>query len=267
MEHNSFLAGLLAGRQIKGWGTGTSGASPGPTQPETESLDPYIGVPRKTEIETAANYVRPYALYNHDTLESFSAVWAYDIGAYAFSGCTKLSLFSVPYASTVGNGAFQGCTSLGSLYIQYASTIGDYAADGCTNLKEIYFPYCITIGDYAFRNCDIQPSLTLPYVNQIGGYAFQNNKNLQKVFLGEGVSSIGVLAFNGCESVTAFVLQGFETPPIITATSLPLSIRTSAGAGYIYCPADKVAALKSATIWSQYAAKIRAIEDHPEIYE
>lgn len=92
-------------------------------------------------------------------------------------------------------------------------------------------------GDYAFKNCGALTSVDLP-----------------------AVTSIGKDAFSSCSLLTAIILR--NTSGVVTN---PSSYSLSGTPGYIYVPAALVDNYKSATNWSMYANKIRAIEDYPDI--
>ena len=70
--------------------------------------------------------------------------------------------------------------------------------------------------------------------------------------------------FYQCSALTAVIIR---SPAVCTMSDSNAfkSTPIASGSGYIYVPAALVDSYKSATNWSVYADKIRAIEDYPDI--
>ena len=151
-----------------------------------------------------------------------------EIGEYAFSGAGLTSVTLPDGITSIGRYAFQNCTSLAAITIPEAVTeLDDYTFDGCANLASVALPDGITlIGQYAFQNCTSLEVITLPaQLEKLGIGAFMgctslrevtipsltgidgtvnatkspflNCTSLEKVTLGEGVTSLPNYLFNG----------------------------------------------------------------------
>lgn len=78
------------------------------------------------------------------------------------------------------------------------------------------------------------------------------------------VTVIGAYAFNGCTRLNTVILRS-PTVTTLSNTNAFTNTPLASGAGYIYVPSVLVNTYKSATNWSTYASKFRAIEDYPDI--
>ena len=159
------------------------------------------------------------------------------IGDNAFSNCKSLKNINIPNGVTrIGDSAFYDCGSLTSINIpDTVIMIGDSAFRDCNSLKNINIPNGVTrIGYDAFFNCKSLISITIPSsVIAIGANPFcgchADLKNESKAFIYEhhvlfnkdkttiisyrakeanyaipdSVTSIGVCAFAGCDSLTS----------------------------------------------------------------
>ncbi|MBR3827000.1 MAG: leucine-rich repeat protein [Alistipes sp.] len=139
--------------------------------------------------------------------------------------------------------------------------IGQGTFYNCDSLKSVTIPNSVrTIAREAFWGCDNITSIDIPtvidpdYTTTIGMRAFQQCSKLERVSIGERVSSIGEQAFYCCN-----ILQKFYCK----ATSVPsLGANAFYGEnGYtigteMYVPTEVAEAYKEATNWRSYAAYI-----------
>lgn len=100
-------------------------------------------------------------------------------------------------------------------------------------------------------------------LTSVGNYGFCTCSELTSVNFAS-VTSIGDYAFAWCDKFTTLILRS-TTMCTLTNTSAFLSTPIKSGDGYIYVPSVLVDTYKTATNWSSYASKIRAIEDYPDI--
>ena len=204
-----------------------------------------------------------------------------DIGYTAFANCTSLALTSLPDGlTTIGREVFYECSSLALTSLPDGLTsIGNYAFKGCSSLALTSLPDTVTdIGTTAFASCTSLALTSLPdALTTIESYLFFNCTNLaltslpdtvtsirQHAFLGctklaltslpDGVTSIGDSAFSGCTGLTEITINR-PTPP----TAGTEILKDCTNLTKIKVPSANVADYQTASGWSTYSAKIRAI--------
>ena len=126
--------------------------------------------------------------------------------------------------SEIKKKAFKGATCLTSLILPNSIiSIGDEAFCDCENITgELIFPNgFISTGYWAFRNANKITAVNIPdSATNIGDACFQGCSNLQNIVLGNSVSYIGAMAFNGCP---------------ITSIDFPETLDTIGSAAFLYC--------------------------------
>lgn len=137
----------------------------------------------------------------HVTLDFFQA-----------TGLTQLEAAS---SSQTGN-SFYGCTALSGIILPAGLTsIGDSAFYGCTGLTNVTIPCSVTsVARSAFNGCTsfmrltIQSSGTVTSIadNGYAGDILSPNNWLKSVIIAEGITSIGVHAFDFCSDLTSVSL-------------------------------------------------------------
>ncbi len=159
------------------------------------------------------------------------------IGYHAFYKCNSLTDIVLPSSLTsLGDNAFLYCGGLKSVVIPEGVTKIDTATFRmCTSLEKISIPSTVTsIGNQAFYGCKMLKTVVLPENLQlIDNFAFWNcsslnniritaknigtsvfghdgpvNSNLTDVDFTSNVETIGLKAFNGCDSVTNIYYEG-----------------------------------------------------------
>jgi hypothetical protein len=161
------------------------------------------------------------------------------IGSEAIAYCYSLTSVTMSANVTyIGKEAFAYCDNLQSIVIPNSVTyIGDDAFNGCGSLTSVAFgenSQLSTIEDYTFANCESLTNITIPSsVTYIGDWAFSDCGSLTNITLlrSSGITRLGSYVFSSCSSLT--------------------NIYVPAGGG--------VNAYKSASGWSSYASKIKAI--------
>ena len=179
------------------------------------------------------------------------------IGQIAFARCTGLTSVTIGSGVTsIGQVAFGGCSGLTSIVIPDSVTsIGNGAFYQCTGLTSCTIGSGVTsIGDGAFYFCRSLTSINIPSgVTSIDGYAFEFCYSLTSVVIPSGVTSIGNDVFWGCTGLSSVTVLA-TTPPALGTDSFGNTNDCP-----IYVPSQSVSAYKSATNWSTYASRIRAI--------
>lgn len=128
--------------------------------------------------------VSPWTNSKYDIKKVIIEEGVTNIGAYAFSGCSKLAEVHIPKTvKKIGNAAFWNCTSLTQIDIPNSvNSVGSYAFVGCTGLKEVHTHWKssddIGLGLFTFYEYgDSWPSDRIIYVP--AGYManFKSNPN------------------------------------------------------------------------------------------
>lgn len=136
------------------------------------------------------------------------------------------------------------------------TSIGNRVFQYFISLTSVAIPSVISIGDYAFLNCTHLTSVAIPSVTSIGQNAFSACSSLTSIDIPNTVTSIGQNAFRMCEDLTSVICRA-TTPPT-AGTNIFYAVSNNLK---IYVPAESVDAYKSATNWSEYANKIKAIPE------
>lgn len=168
-----------------------------------------------------------------------------DIGASAFSGCSRLTSIAISGQVTrIGRSAFAGCSGLTDLTISNTvTTIGEKAFSGCSALTSITIPNSVTsIGSSTFSYCTGLTSITVAdensvyhsdgnclieterktliagcknsviptdgSVTRIGDYAFSGCESLTSITIPNGVTAIGESSFSGCSALADITFPG-----------------------------------------------------------
>ena len=148
----------------------------------------------------------------------------YEIGSYAFSGCSSLKKIHLPkYVKRIGRSAFYNCTSLKSATF-HACDVDEYAFSHCELLKKVskindvregVFSYCKSleylpignkasyIGEEAFYHCYGLTDITIPKnIIRIEGLAFRSCYNMKSITFEKP---------NGWKFRSAYTLESRET--------------------------------------------------------
>ena len=149
------------------------------------------------------------------------------IGDYAFSGCVMLTSFTIPEGTReIGKLAFYGCSRLTDITIPGTVELVDFAAFNYTPWYQEYSEDYLIVGDGVLIKCTAHPlylDLSGKGIKYIGSafwnaelsgsaseYGYRYASELESVEIPEGVTAIGVSAFEGC-----FKLQTVTLPSTI----------------------------------------------------
>ncbi len=150
------------------------------------------------------------------------------IGNAAFGWCESLSSINIPNSvKTIGRGAFERCESLPNITIPYSVTeIGENAFRCCTSLTSIYVSannknYSSNGGVLFDKDKTVllqypigktASSYTIPKtVTEIAKSAFEKCESIETVTAYEGLTTIGVSAFDCCYSLASFNIPSTVT--------------------------------------------------------
>ena len=196
------------------------------------------------------------AFYQCSGLTSVSFPNATSIGQNVFYYCKGLTSVSFPNATSIGGSAFQACSSLTSVSFPNATSIGESAFQSCSGLTSVSFPNATSIGDSSFYSCSGLTSVSFPNATSIGRYAFRSCSGLTEVSF-PSATSIGSSAFYKCSNLTT-IYVGINTSTVCTLLSTS-AFNSCTKLTNIYVPASLVSSYRSATNWSNYADKIKAV--------
>ena len=173
-------------------------------------------------------------LSNDVTTIGSEAFWT-DEGILRFNSDTD-GLMNIPDTVTsIGSYAFTNLNSITTLNI----------GSGMTSIESSVFPSMIGL-----------TAVTIPNtVTTIGSEAFYNCYSLKTVIIPSGVNRIEGGAFIKCSGLTSITCLA-TTPPTMTNNNVFESTNNCP----IYVPSQSVSSYKSATNWSTYASRIKAIQ-------
>lgn len=144
-------------------------------------------------------------------------------------------------------------------------SVGDVALTNSIidkSIAEIQDDLVTDIREHAFYNCTALKKAVFGSVSDVADRAFDGCTALTTVDFHTS-TPFGDYVFNNCSALTALILRGATVCHAISGTLQNSGI--ASGNGYVYVPAALVDAYKAHGAWGQYASKIRAIEEWPEV--
>ena len=238
-------------------------------------------------IGNGVETIGSYTFYSCDNLTSITyGTSIKSIGSEAFKSCPKLQyLYINDLASYCGIDYNTNTTSSNANPLSYnqcniylngnliedlvipegVTKIGQGTFYNCDSLKSVTIPNSVrTIAREAFWGCDNITSIDIPtvidpdYTTTIGTKAFQQCSKLERVSIGERVSSIGEQAFYCCNILQKFYCKA-TTVPSLGANAFYGENGYTIGTE-MYVPTEVAEAYKEATNWRSYAAYIVGYE-------
>ncbi len=143
-----------------------------------------------------------------------------------------------------------------------ATKIGDYAFRNCTRLVTADLPNVTSIGQYAFKYCNALKNVHVPKATTLAAYSFEDSA-IQTLDL-PSATSIAANSFNGSKLATLIIRTTSKVCTLANKNALT-DTPIEDGTGYIYVPESLLSAYASASNWSTFSARLRAIENYPEI--
>lgn len=124
-----------------------------------------------------------------------------------------------------------------------------------TEVTEKMLSGITSIGKCAFEWCQSLTSVTIPSeITSINDSAFAFCTNLENVTI-KGNTSIGDTVFNSCTGLSSLTMLSTTPPSAGNAVFINGTVPT------IYVPAESVDTYKAASVWSNWADKIQAIQE------
>lgn len=145
---------------------------------------------------------------------------------------------------------FVGSSILKKITLPNVRTINGGCFEGCIVLIEINAPKFTTTYSGTFRNCYRLPMIDLPLLTNVPAQMFQNNYSLKTVILRKATITTlaNTDAFQNC----------YHFYGTVNATYNPEGLKD----GYFYVPSALLTTYQTATNWSTFADRFRALEDY-----
>lgn len=169
----------------------------------------------------------------------------------------KYKTISAPLLTTLDDDAMSYNYGCDTLSLPSATSVGSHCF-GSGNFKEVNLPLVTTLKQSEFSYCEYLEKIDLASLVDIQNPSYYS-------------------LFGGCKKLTALILRSNTLVKLadkdglvsyITDTATPLSPAYAGNnPGYIYVPKALVEEYKTATNWTVFANKFRAIEDYPDICE
>lgn len=140
------------------------------------------------------------------------------IGTYAFSECEALTTLTIPDGvTTIGERAFFSCEGITDLTIPDSVTsVGREAFEWLSSLKNLTIPGELNTRDWLWCASSVESVtftgtrvVSIPYtVNPDGGISYSDmpGRNVKRVVISEGITTIEPYAFFCCRNITEVVL-------------------------------------------------------------
>ena len=257
-------------------------------QSKYKSLDMYLEKSLEEYSNNKVTELGNSSFSNQRKLKKINCPNLKSIGASCFSGCTSLvDVGDMSNITTIKSDAFYCCSSLTNLSFPNAvdgdeeGIIGKTAFSGCINLVTVDLPKAKKFDDTVFFNCIKLREVFFPSMTGgISNSMFKNCSSMTKATFPSAVTAINSTyqwnaSFLSCSNLQALILKSTTLINLkssdalignITVTNVALSPNYQGDSpGYIYVPKALVEKYKTATNWSVFADKFRAIEDYPEI--
>lgn len=209
-----------------------------------------------TEIGESGFYYAFCDLYGDGTGVNLDFASLTHIRSSGFAN-NKYETISAPLLTTLDDKAMQFNFGCDTLYLPSATSIGKSCFSD-SSFKEINLPLVTTLKENEFHFCKYLEKIDLASLVDIQNPSYYS-------------------VFGYCKKLTALILRSNTLVKLadkdglvgyITDTETPLSpAYTGNNPGYIYVPKALIEEYRTATNWTVFADKFRAIEDYPDICE
>lgn len=198
--------------------------------------------------------IKDYAFYNYYYLTSVTmGTSVTSIGDEVFSGCSSLTSITMGAGVTsIGNNAFYNCTSLQSAHISDLSAWCKIAFSSWAST-----PLCHDAKLY-LNNQELTELVIPTDIKQIKNFTFYKCRGVEKLTIGEKVTSIGNQSFLYCAPLTQVYCYA-TTPPTINVSSTNSTFYGSGASRTLYVPAGCSSAYQSSN-WASFFGTIEEME-------
>ena len=132
------------------------------------------------------------------------------------------------------------------------------------SISGVYVNSDITVvGPYAFFYCNNLTGVVFPNATDIESYAFNNCKSLERIDFSQ-LQKSNASSFKGDTKLQTIILRNSEVAPTTAGRGF-VALLSAITTMYLYVPSALVDSYKTSSYWGDYANKIRAIEDYPDI--
>ena len=197
-------------------------------------------------IPKSVTSIGNFAFYNCTDLTSINIPGSVtSIGDYAFDSCSSLTSITIPKSVTsIGNFAFYGCGKL-TVYLENGSTLTSGQLGVDASKIAAYWNE-----DNLTWTLDADGTLTISGTGPMRDYfhdspATQKKDSVERVVIEDGVTSIGIFAFQYCrrltnitipESVTSIGDSAFRYCSSLTSITIPESVTSIGNAAFSDTP-------------------------------
>lgn len=175
---------------------------------------------------------------------------------------SKVSI-TVNVESSGGDGSDKFDASLDGSLTEINSPVTTTIAHCCrglTELKTVNLPNATAVATYAFYGCTGITEVNLGKATAINSSAFYQCTSMTKLDCGAS-PNFGGSSLAYCSALTTLIIRGSKVPTLNSTTFSGISNFIA----YIYVPSVLIDSYKTASNWSTYSARFRAIEDYPNI--
>ena len=178
------------------------------------------------------------------------------IGTYAFSECEALTTLTIPDGvTTIGERAFFYCVGITDMTIPDSVTsVGQEAFEQLKSLKNLTIPGELDTRDWLWCASSVESVtftgtrvVSIPHtVNSGGGinYSDMPGRNVKRVVISEGITTIEPYAFFGCRNITEVVLpeglltlgeKAFSNCQYLEQMNIPQSLQSVGRNCFAWC--------------------------------
>ena len=111
---------------------------------------------------------------------------ATEVGANAFTNCSRLAHIDIPLVTKINNYSFQYCYALQSVCLPIVTSVGSSAFAGCNSLYIVDIPVVTKFWKWAFSNCSALEALLLRSADSVSELVNADALNNTRIASGTG---------------------------------------------------------------------------------